>query len=231
MKSNTIVDKNPSSNRLIMMAIIVVILAIIVIGLTIYYLDENKKYTFINVQRSHIIATEVAIFFVIAIELIGTALIRRVSHTQIRNVGISVRAILRVFGYIILSVTIVSILAADASLAISVGTIMGIIIGFSTQSTIGNAIAGMFLAVGRSVRIGEEITIMGNTGKVVEIGSLFVVLKAESDTILIPNTAMLANPIRKKNTDVPQNTAYQQHEPNVEVSPPLIPHSHIEDSI
>lgn len=198
MKADSTPGKHPGIHRLVQMAALTILLGVLVVGLTTHYLDADKKYTAIEIQRSHIVAAEVAFFLVITIELLGTALVRRVQDSQARHVGIGARAVLRVVGYIILAITVVSILAADASLAISVGTVMGIIIGFSTQSIIGNAIAGMVLAVGRYVRVGEQITVMGSSGQVVEIGSLYTMIESDSDMVLVPNTAMLANPIRTK---------------------------------
>ena len=68
------------------------------------------------------------------------------------------------------------IVSVESALAISLGTVMGVIIGFATQNLISNVVSGMMLAIVRPVQIGDEITITGSTGNVKEIALIYTVL-------------------------------------------------------
>jgi small conductance mechanosensitive channel len=46
------------------------------------------------------------------------------------------------------------------------------VVGFASQNLIGNMIAGIYLALTRPFKIGNMITVFGNSGKVYDIGLL-----------------------------------------------------------
>ncbi|HEX6280737.1 MAG TPA: mechanosensitive ion channel domain-containing protein [Nitrososphaera sp.] len=62
-----------------------------------------------------------------------------------------------------------------------VTTITGIALAISIQSVIGDAIAGMVLAIVRPFKILDTITIFGITGSVRDIGLLYVRLSTIQD--------------------------------------------------
>jgi small-conductance mechanosensitive channel len=84
--------------------------------------------------------------------------------------AIKLCTIIRGAVYIILTVTIISTLLSNPALAISLGTIMGVIIGFATQNLISNVVSGMILAIVRPVQIGDEITVTGSTVSLLNVG-------------------------------------------------------------
>lgn len=91
-----------------------------------------------------------------------------------------------------------TILSANPTLAISVGAITGIVIGLAAQNIIGNVVAGTILAIMRPVRIGNEITVMGNTGIVIEIGVMHTIVDGGERRVFVPNMAMLTNAVQRK---------------------------------
>ena len=84
------------------------------------------------------------------------------------------------------------------ALAVGVGSVTGIIVGFSAQNLLGSIIAGTLLAIVRPIKVGDEITVMGNTGRVVEIGIMFTRIDAGERLVLIPNVSMMTNVILRK---------------------------------
>jgi len=180
------------------LAVIVIVIGVVGVGLTTHYLDADVKHTFLMIQRSHIIAIEVAAFSIIAIELFGKAIVQRTRDAFAVHVGISVRAIFRVVTYLILCISIVALLSSSATLAIGVGSFTGLVIAFATQNLIGNVIAGMFIAIGRPFHIGDEITVMGSTGRVKEIGTIFTVIDASDSWLRVPNLLLLTTLIKQK---------------------------------
>lgn len=69
----------------------------------------------------------------------------------------SARSIIRIGGLLIILAIVVIILARDPYVTLAVTTITVIVLAISIQSVIGNAIAGMVLAIVRSFKIGDTI--------------------------------------------------------------------------
>ena len=88
---------------------------------------------------------------------------------------------------------IISYLSQDPLVAASVGTITAIVIGFASQNVLGNAISGLYLAIARPFKIGNKVTVFGNTGTVYDIGLLYTkLITEEGDTILAPNASLVS---------------------------------------
>jgi small conductance mechanosensitive channel len=75
-------------------------------------------------------------------------------------------------GEVVITAIIVSFLSQNAIVAASIGTISRIVVGFAAQNLIGNMIAGIYFALTRPFKIGDMITVFGNSGKVYDIGLL-----------------------------------------------------------
>jgi len=122
-------------------------------------------------------------------------LIADTSESQVR----STRGMIVIAGYLAMVAIAISIMAADRTATVVIRAVSGIILGVSIQSLIGNAIAGMVLAITRPFRIGDIITVFGNTGKVYDIGLLYTTMTAEEGMIvLVPNTSLLTTAIVKE---------------------------------
>ena len=132
------------------------------------------------------------------VELVGRAAIIRFRKRGIEYVGHSIRAILRGVVYIALTVGLVSALSANPALAISLGTVTGVIVGFATQNLIGNIVAGMILAIVRPVKIGDQVTVLGSTGEVREIALIYTIVEATDHMYYVPSMVMFSNIIMRK---------------------------------
>ena len=89
-----------------------------------------------------------------------------------------------------------SYLSQNPILAASIATISAIVVGFAAQNLIGNMIAGMYLTIIRPFKIGDKITVFGNTGTVYEIGLLLCELLMENgDTVRVPSSSLLTTSI------------------------------------
>lgn len=69
---------------------------------------------------------------------------------------------------------VIEMLARDPYVTLAVTTVTGIALAISIQGVIGNAIAGMVLAIIRPFKIGDTITVFGLTGSVRDMGLLYV---------------------------------------------------------
>lgn len=180
------------SRRTIALSIIVAAVGGVLVALTAQIREEGPLGLLYD-HREQLLAIEIALTGVFGLELLGRALIDAFRRRNALDLGVALRATLRTIGYVVLGVSVVSVLSANASLAIGVGSITGVVIGISAQHLIGNVFAGMFLAVSRVVRIGDEITVLGSRGRVVEIGLVHTVLDVEDRLVFVPSTVMLTN--------------------------------------
>lgn len=190
--------KNPeSARRTLVLAISTGVVGLVFIALT-NGLGSRVFPTYLEPHRSHLTSAEVALFGIIFIELLVKAALHHHERQNARQLGLMVRAVVRAIGYMVIAVAILSILASNPALAVGVGSMMGLIVGFSTQNVIGNVFAGMFLAVGRPFRIDDEVTVSGNTGRVIEITAIHTMIEAPEGVVLVPNATMLTQIILRK---------------------------------
>jgi small-conductance mechanosensitive channel len=195
--SQAVDEKAGSVRRTLGLAIIAGIVGLVLIALT-NGLSSQVVPTSLEPHRSHLTSAEVALFGVIFIELLVKAALRHHERQNTRQLGIMVRAVVRTVGYMVIAVAILSVLAANPALAVGVGSMMGLVVGFSTQSIIANVFAGMFLAIGRPFRIDDEITVSGNTGRVIEITATHTMIDAQEKVVLVPNASMLTQVILRR---------------------------------
>src|SRR5947207_5025246 len=66
--------------------------------------------------------------------------------------------------------------------------VLGIVIGFASQRTIGNFIAGLLIAFTQPVRLGDDVVVEQTQGIVEEIGLIYTFVRTRSgDRLVIPN--------------------------------------------
>ena len=125
----------------------------------------------------------------------------KLSYDALKNSAEVIRILIRIIGAIVVISIIISYLSQDPIIATSIGTITAIVIGFASQNVLGNLISGLYLAITRPFRIGEKVTVFGNTGVIYDIGLLYSRLRTEDgDIILAPNTSMITTTIIIRNS-------------------------------
>ena len=181
--------------RRIAFAIAIAVMGVIVTGVT-------QRIAFLGDVRDLLIAMELVAFGIVAVETASRAIRRHYAHfyerEDIRRRSVAFQAVLRTVAYGALGVAAVAILAKSAALAVSVGSFTGVLVGLAAQNTIGNAFAGMVLAIARPFDIGDVVTVMGSTGTIVEIGAMFTRLDAGERWVLIPNNVLLSQAIQTR---------------------------------
>ncbi|HEX7474712.1 MAG TPA: mechanosensitive ion channel domain-containing protein, partial [Dehalococcoidales bacterium] len=179
-----------------------VCLAVII---TTVELAKLSGFKFIADHRDVIVSIELAIFVMALVEFIGRIIIVSFRRRGIEPMGHSIRTIIRGGVYIVLTVGIISTLLSNPALAITFSTVIAVIIGFATQNLIGNVAAGILLAIVRPVRVGDQVTISGSTGRVKDIALIYTVLDAEDSEYYVPSILMFSNVVMKKKS--PENAA------------------------
>jgi len=75
--------------------------------------------------------------------------------------------------------------------------VIGLVIGFASQRTIGNVVAGVLIAVSQPLRLGDEVEVEGTQGVVEEIGLTYTWIRTrDNDRLVVPNEKLASETIR-----------------------------------
>src|SRR5919199_1174987 len=75
--------------------------------------------------------------------------------------------------------------------------VLGIVVGFASQRTLGNFVAGLLIAFTQPLRLGDEVEIEGTRGVVEEIGLIYTFVRTDNDDrLVIPNEKLASDTIR-----------------------------------
>jgi len=74
--------------------------------------------------------------------------------------------------------------------------VLGIVIGFASQRTIGNSVAGLLIAFSQPIRLGDRVEIDDQIGIVEEIGLTYTFIRTdEGSRLVIPNEKLASDTI------------------------------------
>jgi len=86
--------------------------------------------------------------------------------------------------------------------------VVGLVIGFASQRTIGNAVAGILIAVSQPLRLGDDVEVQGTRGVVEEIGLTYTWLRMpDDDRLVVPNEKLVSDTIRNSTIRSPESLA------------------------
>src|SRR6184192_4838382 len=75
--------------------------------------------------------------------------------------------------------------------------VLGIIIGFASQRTLGNFVAGLLIAFTQPLRLGDDVVVEDTEGIVEEIGLIYTFVRTvNGDRLVIPNEKLASDTIR-----------------------------------
>src|SRR2546428_7218207 len=75
--------------------------------------------------------------------------------------------------------------------------VVGIVVGFASQRTLGNFVAGLLIAFTQPLRLGDEVVVENTPGVVEEIGLIYTFVRTENgDRLVIPNEKLASDTIR-----------------------------------
>ncbi|MET8803129.1 mechanosensitive ion channel domain-containing protein [Streptomyces sp. NPDC004546] len=132
---------------------------------------------------------------------------------RVRRVRTQVELIMRVVSAIVIVVAIAAMLltfpamrAAGASLLASAG-VLGIVAGVAAQSTLSNMFAGLQIAFGDMVRIGDTVVVDGEWGTVEEITLTFLTVRTwDERRITMPVSYFTSKPFENWSRGTPEMT-------------------------
>ena len=74
--------------------------------------------------------------------------------------------------------------------------VIGVVIGFAAQRTLGNFIAGLMIAMTQPVRLGDRVTYSGQDGIVEEIALMYTFIRADDGArLVVPNEKLASDTI------------------------------------
>ena len=74
--------------------------------------------------------------------------------------------------------------------------ILGLIIGFASQRTLGNFVAGLMIAMTQPLRLGDRVAVAGVEGTVEEIGLMYTFIRTDGNArLVIPNEKLASDTI------------------------------------
>src|SRR6478736_4393346 len=116
--------------------------------------------------------------------------------TRYRVLRRSITATIVVVGLLSALLVIPQIRAVAGGLLASTA-VLGIIVGFASQRTLGNFVAGLLIAFTQPVRLGDAVVVEDTEGTVEEIGLIYTFVRTENgDRLVIPNEKLASDTIR-----------------------------------
>jgi small-conductance mechanosensitive channel len=116
--------------------------------------------------------------------------------TRYRVVRRSIMAAIIVVGFFSALLVIPQVRAIAGGLLAS-SALLAIIVGFASQRTLGNFVAGLMIAISQPLRLGDRVEVDGVEGVVEEIALSYTFIRtADGSRIVIPNEKLASDTIR-----------------------------------
>jgi small-conductance mechanosensitive channel len=142
---------------------------------------------------------------VIAVTLLAARVIdRRMARRQLAPEAVTRYAVLR--RSVTATIVAIGILSAllvipqvrtVAGAILASGAVIGLVVGFAAQRTLGNFIAGLLIAFTQPLRIGDVVQVDDDEGVVEEIRLTYTFIRTQDDVrLVIPNEKLASDTIR-----------------------------------
>jgi small-conductance mechanosensitive channel len=129
---------------------------------------------------------------------------RRMSRRELPAAAVTRYRVLRrsvisaiIFIGLLSALLVIPQVRAVATGILASSAVIGLVVGFAAQKTIGNFIAGLLIAFSQPIRLGDQVEIEGLMGIVEEIGLTYTFIRLEdNDRLVIPNERIASDTIR-----------------------------------
>jgi small-conductance mechanosensitive channel len=116
--------------------------------------------------------------------------------TRYRVLRRSISAAIIVVGLLSALLVIPQVRAVAGGLLAS-SAVLGVIIGFASQRTLGNFVAGVLIALAQPVRLGDRVVYDGTEGVIEEIGITYTFIRTNDNArLVVPNEKLASDAIR-----------------------------------
>jgi small-conductance mechanosensitive channel len=158
-----------------------------------------------------VIAAGVIVFTALLAKVIDARISRRrldpAAATRYRVLRRSIFSTI-VFVGIMSALLVIPQVRAVAGGILASGAVLGLVLGFAAQRTIGNFIAGILIAFSQPVRLGDEVEVEGGRGIVEEIGLTYTWVRLpDGDRLVVPNERLVSETLRNSTIRSPNRLA------------------------
>jgi len=127
--------------------------------------------------------------------------------TRYRVLRRSITVVILTFGVLSALLVIPQIRALAGGLLAS-SAVLGLIIGFASQRTLGNFVAGLMIAMTQPLRLGDWVEVDGVEGTVEEISLIYTFIRTSDNArLVIPNEKLASDTIRNSTIRSPAKYA------------------------
>jgi small conductance mechanosensitive channel len=113
-----------------------------------------------------------------------------------------------VFVGILSALLVIPQVRAVAGGLLASSAIVGLVVGFASQTTLSNFVAGILVAFSQPVRLGDRVTLDGIDGVVEEIGLTYTFIRTETGSrLVIPNAKLASDTILNSTIRAPEKLA------------------------
>src|ERR671934_247733 len=146
---------------------------------------------------------------IVGVVLIATSVVARVIDRRIARRELPPEAITRYrvlrrsitmaifFVGVLSALLVIPQVRAVAGGLLASSAVLGIVVGFASQRTLGNFVAGLLIAFTQPLRLGDTVTVENTEGVVEEIGLIYTFVRTENgDRLVIPNEKLASDTIR-----------------------------------
>ncbi|MCF7911972.1 MAG: mechanosensitive ion channel family protein [Candidatus Cloacimonetes bacterium] len=157
------------------------------------------------------------ILFAVLVMVLGLILAKIISNYLRRSLKTKMNKdrlelIIKIVYYLLVLVTVIWVLSAlgiKLSGLMVAGGFLGIIIGFASQSIVGNLVSGIFLTIERPMKIGNAVNIDGTVGIVEDINIISTRLRTfDGLDIRIPNEKVFTTSITNYVSNIARRFEY-----------------------
>jgi small-conductance mechanosensitive channel len=147
----------------------------------------------------------VIVAVVLLVTIVAARLIdRRIARRDLPPEAITRYRVLRrsittaiVFVGLLSALLVIPQVRAVAGGLLASSAVVGIVVGFASQRTLGNFVAGLLIAFTQPVRLGDDVVVEDTEGVVEEIGLIYTFVRTENgDRLVIPNEKLASDTIR-----------------------------------
>jgi small-conductance mechanosensitive channel len=150
----------------------------------------------------HRLIVVVVVLFIAAV--VARLIDRRIARRQLTPENMTRYRVVRrsitvgiIFVGLLSALLVIPQVRAVAGGLLASSAVLGIIIGFASQRTLGNFVAGLLIAFNQPVRLGDDVVIEDIEGIVEEIGLIYTFVRTRNgDRLVIPNEKLASDTIR-----------------------------------
>src|SRR3954452_254783 len=116
--------------------------------------------------------------------------------TRYRVLRRSTTAVIIIVGFFSALLVIPQVRAIAGGLLAS-SAVIGLIVGFASQRTLGNFVAGLLIAITQPIRLGDRVDYAGESGVVEDTGLTYTFIRtADQSRLVVPNEKLASDTIR-----------------------------------